>query len=90
MASITQTKDLLGVFRGDELHTFVDSPGATTFYDDQVYTVVEGNTVDDVVADKSMPSRDKLEQAMPSATKLELEAAETRLIETKVVKIISK
>jgi len=92
MAKRTQAKALLGLFKADgTLHTVVDCPGAEVHYRDDLYTVVEADTLDDVLKDKPAPSLKVLGRALPSATPDELQTEKRRLDTRKVAVVeISK
>ena len=88
MAKHVQTKALLGILNGDDLHVVVTSPGATTEYDDNRYTVVEGDTVEDLVAGKNTPIEEVIEQAMPDASKTMVKNERIRLAAVRVAKAV--
>ena len=53
---------MLGIFRNGELHTVVESPGATTFFSDKIYTSVEADTIEQLIIGKKKPSTLKLRE----------------------------
>ena len=53
---ITQTKDVLALFKDGKLHVVVECPGTTTFYNPAMYTHVEGDTIEEVMVAKVKPT----------------------------------
>ena len=73
-AMIKQTKQMLGIFRDGELHTVVECPGATTYFSDQIYTSVEADDVETLMAGKPKPTAEKLRQCFHDRRDVELKA----------------
>jgi hypothetical protein len=69
---IKQTKQMLGIFRDGELHTVVECPGATTYFSDQIYTSIEADDIETLMAGKPKPTAEKMKHIFHSKRDAEL------------------
>ena|SRR4030043_131929 len=71
---IKQTKQMLGIFNADGLHTVVECPGATTFYSDRIYTHVEADDIETLMKDKPKPTAEKMKDCFHDRSDADLKA----------------
>jgi len=58
--NVTQVQKYLVLYKGSEVHTVIDSPGATTSFDAKVFTYAEGDDLQALMAGKTKPPDEKL------------------------------
>ena|SRR4030042_517872 len=76
---IKQTKQMLGIFNVDGLHTVIECPGATTFYSDKIYTHVEADDIETLMKDKPKPTAEKMKECFHDRLDVDLKAMCTKI-----------
>jgi len=79
MASVKQTKKLLGIFKGRRTQAIIDMPGTETFYSSDLYTSAEDDDLLIVMKDRDTPTREELRRLFHSKTDKEIDDIKSRL-----------